>query len=137
MIVITPFFDYYLPSFKDYYFDYVAFNKLKSELQKLCETLGNLSLGIETLLGFDRNSSTFNNSVLYGISIPGEYEQIQPLTIDNHTTYKIIRPQVIHIPLEVEDTPSSNQVFHLIIFVRYKRHTSINKKWNLENYIIY
>ena len=118
MIVITPFFDYYLPSFKDYYFDYVDFNKLKEELQKRSKTLDNLSLGIESLLGFDKNSSAFNNLVLDGIiSIPGEYEQIQSLTIDNHTAYKIIRPQVVHIALEVEDTPS-NQVFHILIFVQ-------------------
>ena len=116
MIVITPFFDYYLPSFTDYYFDYEDFNKLKSELPKRSETLDTLTLGIESLLGINKNSSAFNNLFLDGISIPGEYEQIQPLTIDNHTAYKIIRPQVIHIALEVEDTPS-NQVFHFIIFV--------------------
>jgi hypothetical protein len=117
MIVITPFFDYYLPSFNDYYFDNIEFSKLKSELQKHSETLNNLSLDIESLLGFDKNSSTFNNLVLDGIiSIPGEYEQIQSLTIDNHTAYKIIRPQAIHIALEIEDTPS-NQVFHILIFV--------------------
>jgi LEA14-like dessication related protein len=117
MIVITPFFDHYLPSFTDYYFDSEDFTKLKSELQKRSETLDTLTLGIESRLGINKNSSTLNNLFLDGLSIPGEYEQIQPLTIDNHTAYKIIRPQVIHIALEVEDI-SSNQVFHILIFVQ-------------------
>jgi hypothetical protein len=118
MILITPFSDYNLSSFHDYYFDYIEFNNLKSELQKRSETLNNLSLGLESLLGFNKTNSTFNKSILDGISIPGEYEQIQPLTIDNHTAFKIIRPQAIHIALEIEDTQLSNQVFHMIIFVQ-------------------
>lgn len=117
MIIITPFSDYNLSSLNGYYFDYIEFNNLKSEIQKRSETLDNLSLGIESLLGFKKTSSTFNKSILDGISIPGEYEQIQPFTIDNHTAFKIIRPQAIHIALEIEDT-LSNQVFHIIIFIQ-------------------